>query len=180
MRITMRLSLLAASVLMAASVYGQDVHYNYARGTDFTAYKTYQWVDIPADAVGDQLIEQSIRLAVGEQLAQKGLAEVKQNGDLFVGYRVGVNLEKGVNLSGGGGPGFTGPWDSWGSLHGETSTIPVGMLMVDVYDATEKRLIWRGDVSKIIDLKRDPEKNYRELQKALAKLFKNYPPGADK
>ena len=28
--------------------------------------------------------------------------------------------------------------------------------------------------------KQDPEKNYRNLNKAMAKLFKNYPPGVGK
>ena len=41
-------------------------------------------------------------------------------------------------------------------------------------------LVWRGDGTKTIDLKRDPDKNYRILQKSMAKLFKNYPPQAGK
>ena len=47
---------------------------------------------------------------------------------------------------------------------------------MDVYDAERKRLVWRGDAMKVIDLKTEPEKNYRNLQKVMAKLFKNYPP----
>jgi Domain of unknown function (DUF4136) len=180
MRLTKQLSLAAAFLFVAAWVYAQDVHYNYTRGTNFAAFRTYQWVDIPADAVGDQLIDRSIKQAVDEQLAQKGLTRVEEDADLFIGYHAGVNLEKGVNLSGTGGPQPMGPWDSWGSVHGETSTIPVGVLVVDVYDPAKKQLIWRGDASKTIDLKKDPEKNYRELEKAMAKLFKNYPPQAHK
>jgi len=48
--------------------------------------------------------------------------------------------------------------------------------VVDLYDPAKKQLIWRGDATKTIDIKRDPDKNYRNLQKAMAKLFKNYPP----
>ena len=33
---------------------------------------------------------------------------------------------------------------------------------------------------KTLNVKQNPEKNYRELQKATAKLFKNYPPGLEK
>jgi hypothetical protein len=36
---------------------------------------------------------------------------------------------------------------------------------VNVFDRGEKRLIWRGDASTAIDLKKDPDKNYRNLQK---------------
>ena len=69
-------------------------------------------------------------------------------------------------------------WD--GSISGQTSTIPVGTLVIDVYDPARKQLIWRGQASKTIDLKKDPDKNYRNLQKAMTKLFKNYPPQAQK
>jgi uncharacterized protein DUF4136 len=52
--------------------------------------------------------------------------------------------------------------------------------VVDVYDSAKKQLIWRGDASKTIDLKKDPDKNCKNLQKAMAKLFRNYPPQKDK
>jgi len=38
----------------------------------------------------------------------------------------------------------------------------------------------RGDASKTLDIKEDPNKNYKNLQKAMEKLFKNYPPQANK
>jgi hypothetical protein len=63
-----------------------------------------------------------------------------------------------------------------GTVTGQTSTIPVGTLLVNLYDPARKQLIWRGDASKTLDLKKDPDKNYKTLQKAMAKLFKNYPP----
>ena len=68
----------------------------------------------------------------------------------------------------------------WGggfsSVQGQTSTIPIGTLVVGRYDPARKQLIWRGDASKTVDLKKDPNKNYENLQKAMVKLFKNYPP----
>jgi hypothetical protein len=54
------------------------------------------------------------------------------------------------------------------------------MLLVDLFDPARKQLVWRGDASKTIDLKKDPDKNYRNLQKAVAKLFKKFPPQGDK
>ena len=61
-------------------------------------------------------------------------------------------------------------------MTGQTSTIPVGTLLIDLYDPARKQLVWRGDGTKTIDIKKNPDKNYRNLQKAVAKLFKNYPP----
>ena len=48
--------------------------------------------------------------------------------------------------------------------------------MVGLYDPARKQLIWRGDASKTVYLKKDPSKNYQNLQKAVVKVFKNYPP----
>jgi len=69
-----------------------------------------------------------------------------------------------------------GPWGGFQTVQGQTATIPVGTVLVDLYDPRKKQLVWRGDASKTIDLKKDPDKNYANLQKAIAKLFKNYPP----
>jgi hypothetical protein len=84
MRLTKRLTFLPALLFLVACAYGQDVHYNYDRGANFAAYKTYQWVDLPGPggAVSDQLIDQSIKRAVDEQLAQKSLTRVDKGADL--------------------------------------------------------------------------------------------------
>jgi Domain of unknown function (DUF4136) len=183
MRLMNQMTLLAAFLFMAVSAYGQDVHYNYDRSANFAAYKTYQWVEIPGGAVPDQLIDQAIKRAADEQLAQKGLTKVDNNADLYIGYQFVLNLEKSLSLweTGGAGPGWgLGPWGGGRSVQGQTSTIPVGILLMDLYDVGRKQLVWRGDAVKTIDLKTDPDKNYKNLQKAMAKLFKNYPPKPSK
>jgi hypothetical protein len=177
MRLTRCLTFLQVLLIMAVCAYGQDVHYNYDRGTNFASYKTYRWVDLPG-RVRDELIDRDIRRSIDEQLAQKGLTKVEKDADLYVGYQSVIDMEKGISLSASGTRGGLGGWgglDS-GTVTGQTSTIPVGMLLVDLYDPAKKQLIWRGDATKSIDLKKDPDKNYKNLQKAMTKLFKNYPP----
>jgi len=187
MRSIARLSFLPVLIVCMTSLYAQDVHYNYHRSANFGAYKTYQWADLPGPGgtVPDQLIGQSIKRAVDEQLAQKGLTRVDNGADLHVGYHAIIREEKAINLSafGDGGPwGWGGGWGGFnsGTVTGQTSTIPVGTLLIDLYDPARKQLVWRGDGSKTIDLKKDPDKNYRALQRSMAKLFKNYPPQAGK
>jgi hypothetical protein len=48
--------------------------------------------------VADELIDQAIKRAVDEQLAQKGLTRVEKGADLYVGYHAGIHEEKSVNL----------------------------------------------------------------------------------
>ena len=176
MRLVKQVTFLAAFMLAAACAYGQEVHYNYDRSANFASYRTYQWVEIPGGAVPDELIDKAIKQAADEQLVLKGLTRVEENADLYIGYQFVLNLEKSVSLwETGGGP---GGWGGWGgrSVQGQTSTVPVGILLMDLYDAGKKRLVWRGDAVKTIDLKKDPDKNYKNLQKTMSKLFKNYPP----
>ncbi len=40
--------ILPALFFIMTCAYGQDFHYAYARGTGFSAYRTYQWVDVPS------------------------------------------------------------------------------------------------------------------------------------
>jgi hypothetical protein len=212
MKVSKLQTVLPAFLFILACAYGQDVHYNYDRGTSFQSYRTYQWVNaksgapkadvpaglpnppsgLPALPVGlppasgssvsdDQLLDQDIKRAVDEQLAQKGLTKVDSGGDLLVGYQANVREEKSINLWGSGGYGGWGGGPGWGggglsSLQGQTSTIPIGTLVVGLYDPARKQVIWRGDASKTVSLKKDANKNYQNLQKAMVKLFKNYPP----
>ncbi|HVO59968.1 MAG TPA: DUF4136 domain-containing protein [Terriglobales bacterium] len=134
----------------------------------------------------DQLIRQDIQRVVDEQLEQKGLTRVESNADLLVTYHAAIREEQSLNLSAfgtGGGPwGWGGGWGGLesGTVTGRTSAIPIGTLVVDLYDPARKQLVWRGDATKTIDVKKEPDKNYRALQKAMSKLFKNYPPPAGK
>jgi hypothetical protein len=84
--------LFASFLFIVAGVYGQDVHYNYDRGTNFASYKTYQWVDLPG-SVPDQLIDRDIKRSIDEQLAQKNLTKVEKDADLYVGYQAVIDLE---------------------------------------------------------------------------------------
>jgi len=81
-----------------------------------------------------------------------------------------------VVWGGWGGPGL----GNVGDIHGTTSTIENGTLTIGLFDPAKKQLVWRGSASKTLDIKKDPNKNYSNLEKAMAKLFKNYPQGAGK
>ena len=173
---------LVALTCLAIVAFAQDVQYDYDRSANFTGYKTYQWVDKPVD-VGDQLLDRDIKRAVDEQLAGKGLRRVESGGDLLVGYQAGISQEKQFDSFGSGGwggwPGPFGPGD-WGITRVTSSTIEIGKLTIGLFDPAIKQLVWRGSASKTLNISKDPGKNYRNLEKAMAKLFRNYPPGVGK
>src|SRR5215475_3723286 len=166
----MRLIALTGFLCLCGAAVAQDVHFDYDRTADFNAYRTYQWAEPKSGQASDQLMDQNIKRAVDEQLAAKGLRRVDSGGALQVTYRGAVNHEKQFNGFGGGPR-----WSGFGQVN--TSTIDVGKLIIEMFDPAKNQLVWRGDAEKTLDIKKDPDKNYRSLEKAMTKLFKNYPPG---
>jgi hypothetical protein len=63
---------------------------------------------------------------------------------------------------------------------GQTNTIYIGQLAVDFYVPGAHNLVWRGVASKTIDTEAKPEKQQKNLAKAVAKLLKNFPPPVKK
>jgi Domain of unknown function (DUF4136) len=169
----MKLIALTGFLCLATAAFAQEIHYNYDRSANFSAYKTYSWVDLKSGHAGNQLMDQNIKRAVDQQLVAKGLMRVESGGDLQVAYQVALNQEK--QFDGWG----TGPrW--WGNTRVTSSTIEIGTIVIDLFDPSQKQLVWRGDASKTLDVSKDPDKNFKNLEKVMAKLFKNYPPGAAK
>jgi len=186
-----RLSLLSmVTILLAAcAAIGQDVRYNFDKNADFSKFKTYKWVNLKDAAKPNDLIDKQIILAVDSELAAKGLSRVDgDNADLFIGYQAGVGQEKqftSYNSDWGyGGGWYRGGWyggaGGMSTTTGQTSTIYVGQLALDMYDSTNRDLAWRGVASKTLDPKAKPEKQEKNLKKAVAKLLKNYPPPVKK
>jgi hypothetical protein len=68
----------------------------------------------------------------------------------------------------------TGGWRFGGGMASVTpETTDVGTLVVDIYDANGKEMIWRGISQGTLSHK--GEKNEKELNKAIDKMFKQYP-----
>ena len=164
---------LTALFCLGIAAFAQDLQFDYDRSTNFTVYKTYQWVDYKTVGVSDQLLDGDIKRAVDAQLAGKGLRRADNGGDLLLGYRTAMSQEKQFD-SLGWGPGL------WGGRRITTSTIDVGKLVIGLLDPANKQLVWRGSASKTLNISKDPDKNYRTLVKAMAKVFKNYPPAEGK
>lgn len=181
-----RRSLLSIGFLMlvVSTASSQDVRYNFDKGTDFTKYKTYKWVDLKDAPKVDDLTDKQVKTSLDSALATKGLTKVDgDTADLFVGYQVGIGTEKqftSYSSDWGYGPGwYSGGWygaPGGGTTTGQTSTIYTGQLALDMYDSSHHDLVWRGVASKTIDPKAKPEKRQKNLDKAIAKMMKNYPP----
>jgi len=160
---------IALLLLTAGTLIAQDVRYNFMPRTDFSKYRTYKWVNI-GGALPDQIMEAEIKQSVDSQLALRGMTKTDSDtADLYIGYQSAIDEER--------------QWEAWGTRafgSGEaswtSSTIAVGTLVLDIYDPGTKQLVWTGRATKTIDPSSNHEKNMKNLDKAIAKLLKNYPP----
>jgi hypothetical protein len=173
------LLLLAVMLLIPITARAQKVTVDYAHGTNFSNYHTYAWMKgTPAK---NPLVDQRIVQGIDSRLAAKGLQKVDnpETADLLVIYHAAVDTKTQLNTY------QTGGWGGWGwgwGGPGYSSTtvqnIPVGQVIVDLADPKAKKFVWRGRGSETISS--NPEKNAKKLDKALDKMFKDYPPGTKK
>jgi hypothetical protein len=170
-----------------ASVLAQDVRYNFDKQSNFSAFHTYKWVTIKDATKLSDLADRQVKAAVDAELEKKGLRKSDSDvADLYIGYQAGVGQEKeytSFDTGWGYGPGwYGGGWygGGGGMTTGQTSTIYIGQLALDMYSPSPKALVWRGVASKTLDPKAKPEKQQKNLEKAIAKLLKNYPPSPKK
>ena len=161
----------------------QDVRYNFDKQANFAAFKTYKWVTIKGATQLSDLADKQVKQAVDAELSKKGLTKSESDtADLYIGYQAGIGTEKeytSFDTGWGYGPGwYGGGWygGGGGMTTGQTSTIYIGQLALDMYASSPKNLVWRGNASKTIDPKAKPEKQEKNLNKAVAKMLKNYPP----
>jgi hypothetical protein len=189
-RMMKRVLLLPLLVLLAgtSSALAQEVRYNFDKQADFSQFKTYKWVTLKGAQVPNDLVDMQIRAAIDSELATKGLKRTDaDSADLYVGYQSAVSTEKqytSFDTGWGYGPGwYGGGWYGSGGMStttGTTSTIYVGQIALDMYGAGQKQLVWRAVASKTLDTNAKPEKQQKNLAKAMKKILKNYPKPVNK
>jgi hypothetical protein len=174
-RTRMKIAAVGAFVLVAllagSSTPAQDVHSDAMPGVNFAKYHTYKWVPIEGGSHPNQIADAQIKAAIDAQLATKGLTKTDDDkADLYIGYQTAVDKEKQWNAYSMGGARFGGMGTA------TSSTISNGTLVLDMYDPTTKQLVWTGQATKTLNPSQNQEKNQKNLDKAMQKLLKNYPP----
>jgi hypothetical protein len=167
---------MALLLLMAGSALCQDVRYNFDNTANFSKFKTYKWITLMSEAPIDNLTDEQIKAALDAGLARKGLTKVDTDGaDLFIGYQTTEHIKP--EFGGRDSPYSVGP--GWNGKSDSIRTVYKGELAIEMYDPANQHLIWRGVASKSLDPKAPSEKRQKNLDKAVSKLMKDYPPPAN-
>ena len=134
----------------------------------FAQYHTYAWGSDNANQVKDSILAQVAQQDIDTAMQAKGLQKVEesQNPDLLLTASGGMKQQTSYTAWGmrgiGGGMGSITPEQKVG-----------GTLIVDLYDAKAKSLVWRGIGQDT--LSNNGDKNQQEVGKAVQKMFKQWP-----
>ena len=191
-----RIALLGLALLLSACETMQVSH-DYNPAVDFAKFRTWAWKD-PAvqyqpnnPMLRSDLTEQRIVQAISGQLDQRGLrpAAAGSKPDLQVqAWLIVANRQEQVVTNYGYGGPWGGPWGGywggpwegyWGApMYNETRNVvyQVGTLQIDLIDAKDGKLVWRGSAEKVIDSSPTPSERSAAINEAVTKILSTYPP----
>jgi hypothetical protein len=156
-----------------------EVKTDYDRGANFAQYKTYSWEQVKTK---DPLDVDRIKNAVNAALAAKGWTQVNSRGDVSIVAMEITRKKQSLNTfydGFGGGWGWRGfGGGGFGEATTTTETYKVGSLVVDLFDTKTKQLLWRGSSSDT--LSNNSNKNIKNMDKDVEKMFKDFPPDSSK
>lgn len=165
--------------LFAGISMAQQVKTDYDRAADFAHYKTYSWEHVKTK---DPLFVDRIENAVNAALAARGWTQVESGGDVSI---VAIQMTSNQETLNTFYNGFGGGWGwrrfgggGFGEATTTTETYKVGTLVIDLFDAKTKKLLWRGTSSDT--LSNNSDKNIKNLDKGVEKMFKQFPPSTEK
>lgn len=180
-RIAMKTLLLAAVLGLGACATRPLIDSQSRAGTDFTAYRSYAYVEQPGtDKAGySTILTSHFKAAVDREMAARGYVFDAVNPDLLVNFFSNVETRS---------ESYTTPTVRMGyhgyrggviavPLYGEdvsTRNYRVGTVNIDVVDAKRKELVWEGVLEGALSRKamRDPA---GAVQSAVSQIFQRYP-----
>ena len=172
--------------LLFLSACATSVNVDYTPGTSFAGLKTFQVQakpeGIPDDPrVNSPFMKQRITKAVGDQLRIKGMSFVKTSPDVIVKYHLGIKQElesddSGVSV----GIGTSSRHSAIGFVYGfpgtEVSTVENLNITVDIVNAKNNQLLWRGSLARQLYSGSTPESNTALINGMVQEILNQFPP----
>jgi len=157
----------------------QKVKIDYDKATDFSKFKTYAWVQ--GTPVMDPRLDAYIKKSLNDMFHHIGMNETSvSTADIVVTYHaaIGTDLSVGTALdptfAASGGVAIPGQ-GIWQTAGGAAAThVNKGSLAFEILDRAANRPIWTGTAQNSVSDK--PSERWGQVQKALDKLFRTFPP----
>ena len=175
-----RILVILGALLVAGPAFAQKVYIDYDKDYKKPVH-TFKWAETKETSLEstNSLMHSRIINAIQHYIHEVGVREVAENPDVYVTYHVSTANRQQLNTTS-WGYGYPAGWawnpywgNAWGMGMGTStttvSTYTDGTLIIDVWDAESKMLIWRGTATAT--LKQKPEKQAKQLDKALQKMM---------
>jgi hypothetical protein len=158
-----------ALVLLAGTASAQEVKLDYDRELDFSRYKTFGW-SLAQEPAKNPANHVRITRAVEQNLAGRGVTLATDgNPDLYLMYY--AKVEESVKVTGKSAGSYWEPTNLRTMV--DVGKVKAGTLILEMYDARTKDLVWRG-VATTVGLR--PDRVEEEIGAAVKKLLADYPP----
>ena len=154
--------------LASTAMLAQQVSVNYNHNASFAQYHTYAWGSDDKNKIQNSNLAQVAQQDIEAAMQQKGLQKVQesQNPDLILTANGGEREQTSYNAWGmrgiGGGMGSITPQQNVEAT-----------MVVSLYDTKQKELVWRGIAENTLN--NNGNKNQEMVQKAINKMFKQWP-----
>lgn len=184
MKLLRPLFLLFFAALMTSCVSNFKVSADYDKATDFSAYKTFNflpWRDDVSTHISKEA-QDKLYAAAKNEMEARGYIFVQSGGDLAVG--ISVLIEEKVEYRTDGSANYNvgyryyGYYGGYGMGYaGPTTVRPYyyndGTVIIDVFDEKKKNLIWQGyGFDRLDDV---PHKNISKIPTYMKYIFYKYP-----
>ena len=175
MKASKTILLIAAVALVASCASGPTINTDFNPGTNFAQYSSFGFK--ATEQIPDPIVESRIQSAVAAALTSKGWTRNDQNPAIWVVPHVQLSEQTQLNTY---NTGWGYGYGRWGGGPSTTTVekIPIGTVIIDLVDAKEKQMVWRGTASNTLQQGASPEKRQQNLNEAMQKLFAKFPPGA--
>jgi len=163
--------------LVAAVAVAQKVSFDFDKAADFASLNTFAFK--AGTSSGNPLVDQRIVSAIAAVLAARGMTRTEANPDLFIVTHLTFEKKKDItaySTNAGYGP-YGWYWGGgWGMTDVRVREIRMGTLIIDMVDAKKRALVWRGMAVKEVKAKPKPDRVDENVNKAVEKILRNFPP----
>jgi hypothetical protein len=170
-----------------------EIHTDYDYKADFSGSKTFAWVpDMKQESqdprIANEVTDARIRTAVENALIAKGFQKTDAGqADLWVAYQAAIEQKldaRDTNFP------YTTPttrniangnfaqdltW-AYGGSQTFLSRYEEGTLILDIVHPKDRKLMWRGTATAILDGGKNSEKKEARLNAGVQKIFADFPP----
>jgi len=180
-----------AALLMQGCATGAQVRVDFDPKADFQALRSYAWAPMTAEEQQQKsrnsLTHERIQSAVDAHLNARGYKKVAEaQADFLVTHSVTVesrtqvqNTQMSVGYGRYGGHGGVGV--GYGiPVESTVYQYKVGTLVIDVIDARQKRLVWRGSGERTLGEDQTPEKRTEIINATVNEVLSRFPPAGKK